>query len=268
MDSMREVGSADTIVVIPCHDEARRLMPDRLTSFVRRARGIRLVCVDDGSSDDTRSRLDALAAASSEIGVIGLAANVGKAEAVRTGVLAAIRESPTFVGYWDADLSTPLSQIEVFRAVLRTREDLDAVIGSRVRRLGADVRRSARRHYLGRVFASCASVVLGLPVYDTQCGAKLFRVTERMKRAFATPFVSSWAFDVELIARLGALGRDASDGDRSPAIVEYPLDEWRDVPGSKLRLGGMASAAAELWRIWRVYGGARGLARTRSERAE
>ncbi len=261
-------GVADTIVVIPCHDEARRLRPDLLDSFVQRARGVRLVCVDDGSTDDTRVRLAALAAGRPEIGVIGLPANVGKAEAVRAGIVAALREAPEFVGYWDADLSTPLSQIEVFRAILRTREDFDAVIGSRIRRLGADVRRNARRHYLGRVFATCASFVLGLPVYDTQCGAKLFRVTERLRHAFSTPFVASWAFDVELIARLRATDGADLEHQRPAAIVEYPLDEWRDVPGSKLKLAGMAGALVDLWRIWRVQAGDRGLARAPATRTK
>ena len=81
-------------------------------------------------------------------------------------------------------------------------EHLQVVIGSRVGLLGHDIDRSLRRHYLGRIFATVSSAVLDLPVYDTQCGAKAFRVTPALRAALADPFTSRWAFDVELLGRL------------------------------------------------------------------
>ena len=68
--------------------------------------------------------------------------------------------------------------------------------------MGTDIRRSAVRHYTGRLFATAGSLVLGVPVYDTQCGAKAFRVTDALRAALAEPFVSRWAFDVEVLGRL------------------------------------------------------------------
>jgi hypothetical protein len=124
------------------------------------------------------------------------------------------------------------------------------VLGSRVALLGADIHRTASRHYLGRVFASVASLVLDARVYDTQCGAKLFRRSPALEAALAVPFLSRWAFDVELLGRLLA-GAPGVPGVATSEVVEVPLRTWRDVPGSKLAPSAMVGALADLARIRR-----------------
>src|SRR5690606_18799800 len=102
-----------------------------------------------------------------------LPANEGKAEAVRRGMQVAFRRHPEYVGFWDADLATPLDEIGRFRAVLDRRSELQLVIGSRTRLLGRRIERKRSRTLLGRLFATVASRAVQLPVFDTQCGAKL-----------------------------------------------------------------------------------------------
>ena len=159
--------------------------------------------VDDGSTDDTPLVLERLRQRHPrQVCTLRLSTNVGKAEAVRRGMRVALRRQPAMVGYWDADLATPLDAIPRFVDVLQARPELDLVMGSRVALLGRDIRRSTLRHFTGRVFATAASLVLRLPVYDTQCGAKLFRVTPRFQELISQPFRARWIFDVEILARM------------------------------------------------------------------
>lgn len=222
-------------LIVPCYNEASRLDADELVRLVRSRGLLDLVLVDDGSTDGTCASLDAVAArAPGRVRVLRMERNQGKAEAVRHGLLLALEGGARVVGYADADLSTPVDELLALVDEME-RDPVDVLLGSRVRLLGRTIDRHAHRHYLGRVFATVASLALRMPVYDTQCGAKLLRVSETLVAALQAPFRSRWIFDVELLARLldGAGGtRALTPGD----MRERPLQVWRDVAGSKLRL--------------------------------
>jgi hypothetical protein len=79
---------------------------------------------------------------------------------------------------------------------------VQVAIGARVGMLGYDIDRSAVRHYLGRVFATAASLILQARVYDTQAGPSCSAPAPALAEALAVPFLSRWAFDVELPGRL------------------------------------------------------------------
>ncbi len=240
-------SDAGTVLVVPCYNEADRLDPDAFLDALSADARLGFVMVDDGSTDATADVLERLARDAPDIRVVTLERNRGKGEAVRQGLLRALDLEPEFVGYWDADLSTPLSALEDLRATLRRDPGVEWAIGSRVQLLGRSIVRRAVRHYQGRVFATVASCALALPVYDTQCGAKLFRAGPDLPDLLSEPFLSRWAFDVELLAR-----RLASDP--AARIVEVPLREWRDVPGSRVEPGAALRAGLDLLRIRRRYG--------------
>jgi dolichyl-phosphate beta-glucosyltransferase len=181
--------------------------------------------------------------------ILSLSPNRGKAEAVRQGLLRALQQTDAgVVGYLDADLSTPVAEILRLLDIMDQSAAAQVVIGARISLLGSDIRRSAFRHYLGRVFATAASLLLKTRVYDTQCGAKLFRRSPALAAALGQPFLSRWSFDVELLGRLLA-GTPAVPPVDQRSFIEVPLHAWRDVPGSKLSFTAMTGALGELARI-------------------
>lgn len=240
------------VVVVPCYNEQRRLKIDQFLTYGRSNEDVGFLFVDDGSSDGTARLLAAAAEENPDtIRFKALEENRGKAEAVRTGLRDAIALGARTAGYWDADLATPLEELSGMLRVLEGDEHLWAVLGSRVRLLGRTIVRNPWRHYLGRVFATAASLLLRMPVYDTQCGAKVFRVQDALERALERPFRTRWVFDVELLARL----RGVADGELVGRLEEYPLRTWTDVEGSKIRAREFFRLGWDLARISSVSRG-------------
>jgi dolichyl-phosphate beta-glucosyltransferase len=237
-------------LVVPCYNEAKRLNVAAFRAFVQCEPHTRLLFVDDGSRDGTLEVLQRVRAGCEDrVEVVARGRNQGKAEAVRHGILYALdRFCPEYVGFWDADLATPLGAVLPFVGVLDKDASKDMVFGARVKLLGRFVERRAIRHYLGRVFATVVSNILRLAIYDTQCGAKIFRVTDVTRGVFDQPFLSKWVFDVEIIARyLNAYRRDVQRLER--AIYEYPLEVWMDVAGSKVKPTDFFAALYDVLRI-------------------
>jgi glycosyltransferase involved in cell wall biosynthesis len=238
---------ARLLLVVPCYNEEKRLDVEAF----RAHRGAEFLFVNDGSKDGTLRVLQSLRDADpSRFDVLDLERNSGKAEAVRRGILAAVERGAELTGFWDADLATPLSELPAFLEIFDARPEIAMVFGARVRLLGRDISRHASRHYLGRVGATLISQTLGLAVYDTQCGAKLFRSSAALREVFAQPFLSRWIFDVEILARFVRMqGRDAV----ARQVYEYPVKTWRDVKGSKVKSTDFLRALRDLWKIRRAY---------------
>ena len=240
-----------TGIVIPCYNEVNRIQLSEFSQFFSLNDSIFFCFVNDGSTDGTHQKLADFVNRNPERSqLVNLPKNKGKAEVFRHGINTMLKTSEyQFVGYWDADLATPLTEIQVFIQKFKSNNELKAVCGSRVLRLGSSIRRSVFRHYFGRIFATIVSEILNIPVYDTQCGAKIF-LAEFAEFIFTDKFLSRWFFDVELFARsIEHIGRQNIIN----GVVELPLSQWHDQGQSKITWANVIQTPVELLRIYIFY---------------
>lgn len=233
----------ETCVVVPCYNEGNRLCVPSFRQFLKSSS--HSVCfVNDGSKDNT---LDVLGSIRKEypekVEIVDLPKNHGKAEAVRQGFFSAIESGKfDFIAYLDADLATPLKEVDFLLSHLDA--EIEVVIGSRVKRLGSEIVRYPLRHYLGRIFATMASVTLDLEVYDSQCGAKIFK-KDIAEILFQKPFESKWLFDLELLYRL----KHTYPENFNKIILEVPLRTWQEQGDTRIKFYDFISAPFELIKI-------------------
>jgi dolichyl-phosphate beta-glucosyltransferase len=248
---MNQVSMEPICIVIPCYNEAGRLPAEEIISFMESNPSILLFLVNDCSTDGTGNLLQSVQERFPERILIEThMKNRGKAESVRTGVLSSLsRFQFEIIGYFDADLSTPLEECFRLKNSMDTKEIVEFSFGSRLAIIGSKIERRLFRHLSGRVIATFISNILGLKVYDTQCGAKLFS-RSLAEKVFTEPFLSRWLFDVEIFARIiQFFGRNKAED----VMIETPLMRWVDKGGSKIEPSYAIRVFFDLYRIKRKY---------------
>lgn len=234
--------SVESILVVPFHDEAAR-WSDAYWDAMLRAPDIGWILVDDGSTDGTPELLARCAAP--HVIVHRLERNVGKSNAVRQGMLLGLDRFPggRRVGFLDGDGAFAVEEVhDVVRRAGGLLDDggFDAVWSSRVALAGRGIERRLSRHYAGRLVATYLFRGAGWAPYDSQCGFKIFGVSQGLVSSLEAPFLTRWFVDIELLARLAAaLGA-------VPRVREVPLETWRDVAGSKVASTALMSMLREL----------------------
>ena len=235
-------------LIIPCYNEEGRLNINSFKQAFSNYLNVEFLFVNDGSLDKTAHLLNNLENSFENVSFLDLKQTVGKAHAIREAVNS-LEVDYKYIGFFDADLATPLSEVQNFLEKLNSNPHILCIMGARILRLGAPIKRKAYRHYLGRVFATIVSMMLKLPVYDTQCGAKIFKGSIA-KNIFTDGFVSMWFFDVELIFRiLSTIKKE----EYLTSFYELPLTNWEDVAGSKLKFTDFLKTPLELIKIYRKY---------------
>ncbi len=238
-------------IAVPCFNEAERIPLSEFIDITRQYDNIHFCFINDGSTDKTKNVLQDISELLKErVSILHLKKNEGKAKAVQAGVIHLFEnENLQFLGYWDADGATPLKDIFKFVEVLEKKPSIEVVMGSRIQRMGANINRRWYRHYFGRIFATAASILLSLPVYDTQCGAKLFR-RNVVDVIFRDNFLTKWVFDVELLARMI---EHYGVHNTKEMLFELPLEKWEDKNKSRIKFYHCLKAPFELYKILRNY---------------
>lgn len=232
-------------IVVPCYNEAERLNSGEFYKAVADWDNLDICFVNDGSSDNTMEVLGGIAAGmNGRATVLSLDRNSGKGEAVRRGINHILEGNEyDIVGYMDADLSAPFEEMMRLADIMQSDRSLQTVIGSRKRQGGAEIRRKAFRHYPGRIFAWIIQTVFRLNIYDTQCGAKVFR-SALAANVFSEPFISKWLFDVELLLRI-------KKRYGLQALREVPLKKWVDGGDSRITFHDLLKMPGQIFRIYR-----------------
>jgi hypothetical protein len=235
-------------LVIPCYNEAKRLNSLSFLKALEINPSLTLLFVNDGSTDNTLSVIEKLCVNNPARALkISLIKNSGKAEAVRQGMLYLSKSDKyDVIGFWDADLAVPLSEINDFIQIFNKNLNIKAVIASRVHLAGRLIERVHLRHYFGRLFATIVDLTFDIRVYDTQCGAKLFD-SQILKAALEEPFFTNWIFDVELIIRLTRMLNN------NWWLYELPVNEWRNVSGTKRSFSAYMTAFVDYLILVRKY---------------
>lgn len=175
-----------------------------------------VIVVDDGSDDGTIP-VAKRAAGSAKIYANG--ENRGKGFSVRRGALEAAGEVVLFS---DADLSTPIEEVEKLDAALR--EGADIAIGSRaLAESDVQIHQPFYREWMGKTFNLLVRALVFPGISDTQCGFKAFR-REAAREVFSRQTLPGFAFDVEVLYIARRLGY---------TVREVPVI-WRNSPETKV----------------------------------
>ncbi len=239
-----------TGIIIPCYNEEKRLDTQAFVSFIREHSDYHLCFVNDGSKDNTLQVLYAMKAQVPQgISIVDVKKNSGKATAVRAGArfLFSMPEI-AHIGFMDADLSTDFRDFKDLVKTLK-RENKLVVFGSRNAQGSGAIERNFMRNVFSKFVKQFILLILGLPIRDTQCGAKVFS-RSIVPVVYEEAFVSRWLFDVEIFLRLKKfIGKSRV----MSLITEQPLMRWVHVEDSKLGMRDAIEIPGRLAHIWLNY---------------
>lgn len=228
------------LLLIPIYNEEKRLNLDLLKDFHS---SCDLCFLDDGSTDGTSELIQKFIDTHSKATILKSARNQGKGNILNwgynllksTGKL----QKYDYIGYWDADLSVPFENLQEMLKFLRQNKNVSALFGSRRITNVTVVQHNFFRRFLSAGYSYFSKLILGHPLKDSKCGAKIF-TREAASIAFGGMFINSWIFDLEIFFRLKQAGL---------MVDEFPLLRWNYMRGSKLTFSDIFIAFMGLFQL-------------------
>lgn len=234
-------------VIVPCYNEGQRILENEYISFLNNHANFHLLFIDDGSTDNTFNVLSKLEKKHEKISTLRLNENLGKAEAIRSGFNKIVNDNYDLIGYLDADLAIPFS--EMLRLQEKINDGYHFAFSSKKPTKDSELEIKFKRYFVGRVLSFMVSKSLKLKIYDTQCGSKLMQ-SDLASIAFKSSFFSSWLFDVEIIWRIIINNGRSFFKERA---IEVPVKKLIDRGSSRIKLSDLFSLPFEFFKIHSHY---------------
>lgn len=230
-------------IIIPAFNEEARIgksVENILQYLLGKDWDCEVIVVDDGSTDRTIEVVrNAFGGFDAHKRIIRNERNRGKGFSVKRGMLEAAGD---FFLFTDADLSTPINEVEKMISVLN--EGTDVAIGSRdLSDSQVEVHQNFLRELMGKVFNKLARLLTFKGIQDSQCGFKLFK-RDAAKEIFSLQKMDGFSFDVEIVYLAQKLGY---------RVQEVPV-VWRNSPASRVNvLSDPLKMLLDLFRIRLIH---------------
>jgi len=216
-------------IIIPAYNEEKRIGKTlkEYSEFFKNLKqkkilNFEIIVVINGSKDNTLDIVEEYALNNNEIKYLNFE-QVGKGFAIIKGFKKALAGKNDFIGFVDADMSTPPN---AFYGLLRNINGNDGIIGDRWdRKSKIDTKQTVLRRFLSRGFNFIVRSLFLLPHRDTQCGAKLFKRAV-IKKVLPKLGLSEWNFDVDLLFYMRR---------EHARVISIPT-EWNDQKESKVNI--------------------------------
>lgn len=209
-------------VIIPAFNEEKRLS-NTLTKVFHYLDSkdfkSEVVVVDDGSTDKTNEIASDFQKKRSNLTLLRNQKNSKKGYSVKRGVFHANGE---YVLYSDADLSTPIEELEKFYKWIE--EGYDVIIAARnLPESKKEIKQPIHREVGGYIYRKLNRLLFRHGLHDTQCGFKCFK-KEVAQELFKRQTVFDFAFDIEILVLALLMGY---------TIHEVPVI-WRNADHTRL----------------------------------